>query len=64
MMRDIPLDMQPYGMLLGSCRQPNVGVDKFFHTDNSDHIVVICNNNVRLFIIVLHIKKYFYVIIF
>ncbi|EZA62422.1 Carnitine O-acetyltransferase [Ooceraea biroi] len=32
MVRNDPLDMQPYGMVLGTHRQPDEGVDKLLHT--------------------------------
>lgn len=46
MVRDAPLDMQPYGMILGSHRQPNESVDKLLHTDEATHIIIMSNNHV------------------
>ncbi|XP_020281994.1 carnitine O-acetyltransferase-like [Pseudomyrmex gracilis] len=45
MVRDDPLDMQPYGMILGTHRQPNESVDKLLHTDEATHIIIISNNH-------------------
>ncbi|XP_071629658.1 carnitine O-acetyltransferase-like isoform X1 [Temnothorax longispinosus] len=45
MARNDPLDMQPYGMILGTHRQPNKVIDKLLHTDEAKHIIVISNNN-------------------
>lgn len=45
MVRDDPLDMQPYGMILGTHRQPDKGIDKLLHTDQAKHIIIISNNN-------------------
>ncbi|XP_014204515.1 carnitine O-acetyltransferase-like isoform X2 [Copidosoma floridanum] len=45
MMRDIPLDMQPYAMILGTHRQPSEGVDNLLHFDNPDHVIIIRNNH-------------------
>ncbi|OXU29095.1 hypothetical protein TSAR_004262 [Trichomalopsis sarcophagae] len=45
MVRDAPLDMQPYAMILGTHRQPNKGIDKLLHTDDSKHIIIMSNNN-------------------
>lgn len=59
MMRDVPLDMQPYAMILGTHRQPNKGVDKLLHTDNADHIVVISNNHVSWVINTTYINQIF-----
>lgn len=39
--------MQPYAMILGTHRQPASLVDKLLHTDDSEHIIVISNNNVK-----------------
>ena len=47
MVRKEPLDMLPYGMILGTHRQPDRGVDKLLHTDHAKHIVIISNNHVR-----------------
>lgn len=44
MTRNDPLDMQPYGMILGTHRQPNKGIDKLLHTDEAKHIIIISNN--------------------
>ncbi|XP_018051883.1 PREDICTED: carnitine O-acetyltransferase isoform X2 [Atta colombica] len=40
-----PLDMQPYGMILGTHRRPNKIIDKLLHTDEAKHIIIISNNN-------------------
>lgn len=48
MARNDPLDMQPYGMILGTHRQPNEIVDKLLHTDEAKHIIIISNNNVSI----------------
>ncbi|XP_018300736.1 LOW QUALITY PROTEIN: carnitine O-acetyltransferase-like [Mycetomoellerius zeteki] len=45
MARNDPLDMQPYGMILGTHRRPNEVVDKLLHTDEAKHIIIISNNN-------------------
>ncbi|XP_029158264.1 carnitine O-acetyltransferase-like isoform X2 [Nylanderia fulva] len=45
MVRNDPLDMQPYGMILGTHRQPNKNIDKLLHTDESKHIIIISNNH-------------------
>ncbi|XP_026825041.1 carnitine O-acetyltransferase isoform X2 [Ooceraea biroi] len=45
MVRNDPLDMQPYGMVLGTHRQPDEGVDKLLHTDEARHVIIINNNN-------------------
>lgn len=50
MMRDIPLDMQPYGMILGTHRRPDFGLDQLLHTDKTDYIVIICKNHVGIFL--------------
>ena len=42
-----PLDMLPYGMILGTHRQPDRGMDNLLHTEHAKHIVVICNNHVN-----------------
>ncbi|XP_012266686.1 carnitine O-acetyltransferase-like isoform X2 [Athalia rosae] len=39
------LDMQPYAMILGTHRRPNIPLDCLLHTDHSDHIIVIHNNH-------------------
>lgn len=46
MVRNEPLDMQPYGMILGTHRQPNEAIDKLLHTDETKHIIIINNNHV------------------
>ncbi|XP_015604100.1 carnitine O-acetyltransferase isoform X2 [Cephus cinctus] len=43
--RDIPLDMQPYAMILGTHRQPNDGCDNLLHTDNARHAIILSNNH-------------------
>ncbi|XP_066597269.1 carnitine O-acetyltransferase-like isoform X2 [Prorops nasuta] len=43
--RNEPLDMQPYGMFLGSHRQPAPICDKLLHNNDAKHIIIICNNN-------------------
>lgn len=48
MIRDIPLDMQPYGMILGTHRRPDFGLDQLLHTDKTDYIVIIRNNHVGI----------------
>ncbi|XP_014479313.1 PREDICTED: carnitine O-acetyltransferase-like isoform X2 [Dinoponera quadriceps] len=45
MVRNEPLDMQPYGMILGTHRRPDKGIDKLLHTDEAEHIIIISNNN-------------------
>ncbi|KAL0104807.1 hypothetical protein PUN28_016444 [Cardiocondyla obscurior] len=45
MARNDPLDMQPYGMILGTHRRPNKTVDKLLHTDEAKHIIIVNNNN-------------------
>lgn len=50
MVRNDPLDMQPYGMILGTYRQPNKGIDKLLHTDEAKHIIIISNNHVSIII--------------
>lgn len=45
MVKDAPLDMQPYGMILGTHRRPAQKCDQLLHTDNTKHIIVMCNNN-------------------
>lgn len=45
MARNDPLDMQPYGMILGTHRQPNKMMDKLLHTDEARHIIIISNNH-------------------
>ncbi|XP_032683795.1 carnitine O-acetyltransferase-like isoform X2 [Odontomachus brunneus] len=45
MLRNDPLDMQPYGMILGTHRQPHKMVDKLLHTDEAKHIIVMSNNH-------------------
>lgn len=52
MIRDIPLDMQPYGMILGTHRRPDFGLDQLLHTDKTDYIVVIRNNHVGTFLMI------------
>lgn len=52
MARNDPLDMQPYGMILGTHRRPNEVVDKLLHTDESKHIIIISNNNVSVIIMI------------
>ncbi|KOC63802.1 Carnitine O-acetyltransferase [Habropoda laboriosa] len=42
---DVPLDMQPYGMILGTHRRPNKGTDQLIHTDETNHIIIISNNH-------------------
>lgn len=58
MVRDAPLDMQPYAMILGTHRQPNKGIDRLLHTDDSAHIIIISNNNVIEYFITIHFVKY------
>ncbi|XP_046607345.1 carnitine O-acetyltransferase-like isoform X1 [Neodiprion virginianus] len=41
-----PLDMQPYAMILGTYRRPDIPLDCQLHTDTSDHIIVIHNNHI------------------
>jgi len=48
MVRNDPLDMQPYGMILGTHRRPNKVIDKLLHTDEAKHIIIISNNNVSI----------------
>lgn len=48
MVRNDPLDMQPYGMILGTHRQPNKVMDKLLHTDEANHIIIISNNHVSM----------------
>lgn len=43
MIRDVPLDMQPYAMILGTHRRPDRCYDHLLHTDNSNHIIIIHN---------------------
>lgn len=50
MARNDPLDMQPYGMILGTHRQPNKMIDKLLHTDEAKHIIIISNNHVSIII--------------
>ncbi|KAG5317563.1 CACP acetyltransferase, partial [Pseudoatta argentina] len=45
MIHNNPLDMQPYGMILGTHRRPKEVVDKLLHTDEAKHIIIISNNN-------------------
>ncbi|XP_012274626.1 carnitine O-acetyltransferase isoform X2 [Orussus abietinus] len=45
MVRNDPLDMQPYAMVLGTYRRPDKGYDQLLHIDNANHIIVICNNH-------------------
>ncbi|EFN86319.1 carnitine O-acetyltransferase isoform X2 [Harpegnathos saltator] len=45
MVRNDPLDMQPYAMILGTHRQPNKVIDKLLHTDEAKHIIFISNNH-------------------
>ncbi|XP_050455190.1 carnitine O-acetyltransferase-like [Cataglyphis hispanica] len=45
MARNDPLDMQPYGLILGTHRQPNKMIDKLLHTDEATHIIIISNNH-------------------
>ncbi|XP_014234236.1 carnitine O-acetyltransferase-like isoform X2 [Trichogramma pretiosum] len=45
MIRDAPLDMRPYALILGSHRQPNKDVDRLIHIDTSEHIIVLSNNH-------------------
>ncbi|CAK9812001.1 Carnitine O-acetyltransferase [Anthophora quadrimaculata] len=42
---DVPLDMQPYGMILGTHRRPNKGSDQLVHTEETNHIIIISNNH-------------------
>lgn len=56
MVRDDPLDMQPYGMILGTHRQPDKGIDKLLHTDQAKHIIIISNNNVSRIIAIIENK--------
>lgn len=44
-----PLDMQPYGKILGTHRRPNIPLDCLLHTDTSEHIIIIHNNRVRMY---------------
>ncbi|XP_051166861.1 carnitine O-acetyltransferase-like [Leptopilina boulardi] len=46
MVRNEPLDMLPYGMILGTHRQPNRKVDNLLHTDFANHIIIISNNRI------------------
>ena len=46
MIRDVPLDMRPYALILGTHRQPDKGIDKLLHIDDANHIVIISNNHV------------------
>lgn len=46
MVRNDPLDMQPYGMILGTHRRPNKAIDKLLHTDEAKHIIIMSNNHV------------------
>lgn len=57
MVRNDPLDMQPYGMILGTHRQPNKVIDKLLHTDEAKHIIIISNNYVSISI---SMKRYLY----
>ncbi|XP_076674709.1 carnitine O-acetyltransferase-like isoform X2 [Andrena cerasifolii] len=45
MIRGVPLDMQPYAMILGSNRQPSEGSDVLLQTDEANHIIIIRNNH-------------------
>lgn len=45
MIRNEPLDMLPYGMILGTHRQPNRIIDNLLHTDTTRHIIIISNNH-------------------
>ncbi|XP_043275931.1 carnitine O-acetyltransferase-like isoform X2 [Venturia canescens] len=45
MVRNDPLDMQPYAMILGTHRQPGRINDKLIHTDDSKHIIIMSNNH-------------------
>jgi len=50
MVHNDPLDMQPYGMILGTHRRPNKVIDKLLHTDEAKHIIIISNNNVSIYL--------------
>lgn len=39
------LDMQPYAMILGTHRVPGLPLDTLIHTDDSNHIIILKNNN-------------------
>ncbi|XP_015186144.1 PREDICTED: carnitine O-acetyltransferase-like isoform X2 [Polistes dominula] len=45
MIRNEPLDMQQYGMILGTHRRPAPKCDQLIHTDDAKHIIIMCNNN-------------------
>lgn len=46
MVKNHPLDMQPYGMILGTHREPCKPNDKLLHTDDSNHCIIMSNNHV------------------
>ncbi|XP_046833806.1 carnitine O-acetyltransferase-like isoform X2 [Vespa crabro] len=45
MIKNEPLDMQQYGMILGTHRRPAPECDQLLHTDDAKHIIIISNNN-------------------
>ncbi|XP_043487685.1 carnitine O-acetyltransferase-like isoform X2 [Polistes fuscatus] len=45
MIRNEPLDMQQYGMILGTHRRPAPKCDQLIHTDDTKHIIIMSNNN-------------------
>lgn len=47
MIKNEPLDMQQYGMILGTHRRPVPQCDRLLHTDDAKHVIIMSNNNVR-----------------
>ncbi|KAL2750080.1 carnitine O-acetyltransferase-like isoform X1 [Vespula maculifrons] len=45
MIKNEPLDMQQYGMILGTYRRPAPKCDQLLHTDDSKHVIIMSNNN-------------------
>lgn len=50
MVGNIPLDMQPYTVILGSHRRPKERCDQLMHTEETNHIIIISNNHVCIFL--------------
>ncbi|KAL2731393.1 carnitine O-acetyltransferase-like isoform X1 [Vespula squamosa] len=45
MIKNEPLDMLQYGMILGTHRRPAPKCDQLLHTDDAKHVIIMSNNN-------------------
>lgn len=62
MIKNEPLDMQQYGMILGTHRRPAPQYDRLLHTDDAKHVIIMSNNNVRYIQHVYIICNIFYIL--